>query len=401
MMILAAPDALQKLNLMAENARYEAAGETPHSEKPGEITPERQGQRNIPLGIRGVLSCITEVSTPGGKKPILKAMITTACEMNCYYCPFRAGRGVMRRVTFKPDELAAAFDQIQRAGLVDGIFLSSGILKGGVATQDKIIETAEIIRRRYGYRGYVHLKIMPGAQFEQVRRAMQLADRVSVNLEGATAQRLEALAPRKNFEENLLGRLGWTQTIRAAQDPRDPDRIRASAVTQFVVGAVGDTDLELLSISERLYQQMALKRAYYSAFNPVRDTPFENKSATPAVRQLRLYQASFLLRDYEWDIEDLPFEGEGDLRLDVDPKQAYADVTLKEAPVEIMQAERRDLLRVPGIGPKGAELIMQGRCKGVIKDIQDLRGLGLRGVERAAPYILLDGHRPDYQMGLL
>src|SRR6202011_846902 len=150
---------------------------------------------------------ITNLSTPQGKRPVLKAMMTTACERNCFYCPFRAGRGKTKRLTFTPDEMAGGFDTLQQAGQVDGLFLSSGIIKGSVTTQDKIIDTAEIIRKRYDYRGYLHLKVMPGIEYDQLYRLMQLADRVSVNLEGPTQERLDALAPKKDFQRELLSML--------------------------------------------------------------------------------------------------------------------------------------------------------------------------------------------------
>lgn len=374
------PDPLQKLTLMGDVTLYEPAGDAPTSEAKA---------RHVPPDLT---ECIAHVSTPSGKKPVLKTMMTTACEKNCFYCPFRAGRGEMRRETFKPDELARVFDQVQRARLVDGIFLSSGIVNGGVTTQDRIIDTAEIIRRRYGYRGYVHLKIMPGADADQIRRAMQLADRVSINLEAPTAQRLAALAPRKTFDSEILERLLW-----AGQARQSGERLRADVVTQFVVGAVGDTDLELLSLSDRLYRQASLKRAYYSAFSPVQSTPFENLPPTASQREFRLYQSSFLLRDYAWEVEDLPFMANGNLRLDVDPKRAWADLHLVHAPVDLMRAPRADLLRVPGIGPRYATAILKARRVGRLSDLAHLRQLGIRAAERIAPYILLDGQRPPQQ----
>ena len=193
-----APDAYQKLSLLDDTMRFEPAGTQPQTEK------EPQSQR-----APKPLPCISDVSTPTGKKPILKAMMTTACERNCFYCPFRAGRNQTKRVTFTPDEMAATHIKLARANIVDGLFLSSGIIKGSVTTQDKIIDTAEILRRKYGYRGYLHLKVMPGAEYDQIRRTMQLADRVSVNLEGATAQRLALLAPKKDYWGELITRLQW------------------------------------------------------------------------------------------------------------------------------------------------------------------------------------------------
>jgi predicted DNA-binding helix-hairpin-helix protein len=377
------PDAVQKLDQIDEAARFEPAGDNPLNEGKRESRV-----RSLP--------CVSHVATPGGSKPILKTMLTTACEKNCFYCPFRAGRSSTRRVTFQPDEMAATFDQMQRSGAADGIFLSSGIIKGGVTTQDKLIDTIEIIRKRYHYQGYVHLKIMPGAQYDQVYRAMQLADRVSINLEGPTPERLNALAPKKDFGGDLLERLRWAHDIKRQAG----GQIRASLVTQFVVGAVGDTDLELLSLSGQLYEQIGLKRAYYSAFEPITDTPFENLSPESKLRELRLYQSSFLLRDYRWDVEDLPFTQSGNLSLDVDPKRAWADNHLRETPIDVMRASPQELLRIPGIGPRGVEAILRARGQGKLTDLAHLRAIGIRSPEQAAPYILLDGQRPMRQLSL-
>ncbi|MBN1312291.1 MAG: radical SAM protein [Anaerolineae bacterium] len=385
------PNTIEKLTLLGDVNPHERVGDQPQHEN-------RALSSRIAQDIKHVLSCISMVSTPKGKKPVLKTMVTTACEKGCNYCPFRAGRRGMHRVTFKPDELAQAFDQIQRARLVDGIFLSSGVAWGGVTTQDKIIDTIEIIRRKYGYTGYVHLKLMPGAEFEQVRRAMQLADRVSVNLEGPTKERLDALAPGKDFSSELLERLLWTHQIRQQADPGSPERVRAGTVTQFVVGAVGDTDLELLSLTERLYQQIKLRRAYYSAFGPIEETPFENLPHTPPLREFRLYQSSFLLRDYEWDVEELPFQDGGNLPLDVDPKRAWADEHLRESPIDVMHAGRRELMRIPGVGPKGANAIIKARRAGHLTELGHLRAIGIRAPQQAASYILLDGRRPPQQL---
>jgi predicted DNA-binding helix-hairpin-helix protein len=397
MSIYSSPDGFEKLALIGSANDFERAGDNPVAEGANIIVSD---QRNIPLNIKGVMSCITEVATPKGAKPVLKAMVTTACEMDCYYCPFRAGRAKTRRVTFKPDELAAAFDQLQRARLVDGIFLSSGIIGGGVKTQDRIIDTIEIIRSKYAYEGYIHLKIMPGAEYDQLRRAMQLADRISINLEGANAQRLDKLAPKKDFEQDLLTRIRWAHEIREKARHEASGSIRAGVVTQFVVGAVGDTDIELLSMTDHLYSQVGLRRAYYSRFKPVTQTPFEELDEIPAIRERRLYEASFLLRDYAWDVEELSFEGEGNLRLDVDPKRAWADEHLREQPIDLMRAEKGDLLRVPGIGPKGAQSILKARRFGVLREISDLKKIGIAAADRAAPYVLFNGHRPVRQLSM-
>ena len=421
MNIRVAPDTIEKMALLADATRFEAAGDSPHREgasegvaaaleagtppscfvpntgaMDGEIPltaapPTRSAKRSV---LEGLQASISMAATPKGPKPLLKGMVTTACERNCYYCPFRAGRSRTQRISFSPDELAKGFDQLQRAKMVDGLFLSSGIIGGGPTAQDKIIASAEILRRKYSFGGYIHLKIMPGAEYEQIRQAMRLADRVSINLEGATAQRLAALAPMKSYWDELLQRMTWVHRI------RQEERLRTSLATQFVVGAVGDTDLELLAINAKLYSELKLARVYFSAFNPVGQTPFEDVTPVLPLREFRLYQASFLLRDYGWDLEEMSFQGDQNLRLDVDPKQAWADKNLRHAPVDLSTADRPNLLRVPGIGPKSADAILAARRQGEIRDVEQLRAVGVAAPIKALPYVLFNGRRPAHQPAL-
>ena len=343
---------------------------------------------------------IQPAQMPGGKQILLlKTMITSACERDCYYCPFRAGRD-FRRATFSPDELAETFMQVFRMRGVEGIFLSSGIAGGGVRMQDKLLAAAELLRRKHGFRGYVHLKIMPGAEKDQVRRAMQLADRVSLNLEAPNSDRLARLAPHKEFLDELLLRLKWVAEIRQNEPAARGWAGRwPSSTTQFVAGGADESDVELLQTSEYGYRSLGLKRVYYMAFDPVRDTPMENRAPTPPQREARLYQASFLLRDYGFSLEEMPFQPDGNLPLHIDPKRAWAEVHLRERPVDLQRAERRDLLRVPGIGPRSADAILAARRGGRLRDLSGLRALGVLPA-RAAPYVLLDGRRPSYQPAL-
>lgn len=338
---------------------------------------------------------------PGGKRvPLLKSLLTSACERNCYYCPFQAGRD-FRRVTFKPDEMAQMVVDLTRAKIIRGAFISSGIAGGGLRTQDKLLDTAEILRKKLQYRGYLHLKLMPGADAAQIERAMQLADRVSVNLEAPNPNRLALLAPQKQMMDELLRPLRVVESIRRSQPGYQGWNGRwPSTTTQFVVGAVGESDLELLQTTAYLYRKLRLARSYFSAFHPINDTPFADRAPTNPWRQHRLYQASFLLRDYGFELEDMPFQPTGDLPLDVDPKQAWARQNLSQAPVEINRAERHELLKIPGIGPRGAQVILNARVRGGrLHSLEDLKSLGIY-VTRAAPFILLDGVRPPAQMAL-
>jgi predicted DNA-binding helix-hairpin-helix protein len=350
-------------------------------------------QQKVTLGIQSAV-------LPGGKRlPLLKTLLTSACERDCYYCPFRARRN-FRRVTFKPEEMARVFVELHQAGTADGLFLSSGIAGGGVRTQDRLLDTAAILRRRHAYQGYLHLKLMPGVEREQVLQAMRLADRVSINLEAPNTERLRQLAPHKIFFEELLQPLQWAEDIRRTLPARQTQRGRwPSLVTQLVVGGAGESDREILTTTTYMTQQLRLQRVYFSAFSPVPDTPMEQYPSENPWREHRLYQAAILLRDYGFVLGDMPFTLDSRLPLDVDPKLSWAQTHLHAAPVEVQRAERHELLRVPGIGPKGADAILRARRHGTFRNLGDLQRLGVLA-KRAAPFILLNGKPPVQQLRL-
>ncbi len=338
---------------------------------------------------------------PNGKKiTLLKTLLTSACERDCHYCPFRAGRN-FRRATLKPDEMAHIFISLHRAGIVEGLFLSSGLIGGGIKTQDRLLETSHILRNKLGFKGYLHLKIMPGAEFAQVEQAMQLADRVSLNLEAPNTKRLKILAPHKVFVDELIQPLKWVAEICATKPAQNGwNRRWPSVATQFVVGGAGENDSELLATTEYLYRELGLKRAYYSPFRPVEDTPLENQPATMLQRENRLYQASYLIRDYGFTMEELPFDENGNLHQETDPKLSWAKIFLTENPIEINEASKGELLHVPGIGPKGVAALVIERRKNRMKSVEDLRRIGINP-SRAAPFIMIDGRRPSQQLSLL
>jgi predicted DNA-binding helix-hairpin-helix protein len=383
-------DQLETLQSLSEQMELEHAEES-RSEpaKPACFTPKEQ---------RAVF--VHPAQLPGGKQvKLLKTLLSSACERDCYYCPFRAGRD-FRRATFKPQEFAELFMKLYQSNLAEGIFLSSGIAAGGANTQNKILDTAEILRDKLGFRGYLHLKIMPGAEKGQVLRLMQLADRVSINLEAPNTERLAKLAPNKTFIEELFRPLRWVEEIRQSQPAyRGWNGRWPSTVTQFVAGGSDESDLELLTTTDWLMRNVRLKRAYFSAFSPVRDTPMENKPAVDPLREHRLYQASFLLRDYGFDLEDMPFFQDGNLPLATDPKLAWAQQNLKGTPLEVNKAERGELLRIPGIGPRGADAILRARRSGTLRDLTTLKKLGIV-TTRVAPFVLLDGRRVDTQLSM-
>lgn len=383
-------DSLQTLKELSSQMQFEADGEPgASSHAPACYSPKEDS------------NAITHAAQlPNGQKIVLlKTLLSSACERDCFYCPFRAGRD-FRRATFKPDEFAGLFSKMNQSGMAEGVFLSSGIAAGGVRTMDKLLDTADILRKKYHFKGYLHLKIMPGSEKDQVFRAMQLADRVSVNLEAPSTERLARLAPHKIFIEELMRPLRWVEEIRRTVpaykfwNGRHP-----STVTQFVAGGADESDLELLNTTQWLMKNVRLKRAYFSAFHPILDTPLENKPAVNPMREHRLYQASFLLRDYGFDLEDLPFTSDENLPLHTDPKLAWAQINLVHAPIEVNRAEKRDLMKIPGIGLKGAEAILSARRLNRLHDLSALKKLGVIA-ERAAPYILLNGRRPASQLTL-
>ncbi|MEA3374746.1 MAG: radical SAM protein [Chloroflexota bacterium] len=376
-------DAVEKLRLLGPATCFEPA------EEMGAVRPAGSQQR-----VDDISRCIHHAVLPNGKRiALLKTLLTSACERDCHYCAFRQGRD-FRRATFSPDELARLFMQMHQSGMAQGIFLSSAIAGGGPNTEDRLIETARMLRRRYAFRGYIHLKIMPGAERDQVETAMRLADRVSVNLEAPNTKRLGSMAPHKTFDVELLQRLRWIEEIRRERPGHWP-----SSTTQFVVGASEESDVELLTTTEYLHQEAGLARTYFMAFAPIPDTPLEDHPPTPPEREHRLYQASFLLRDYGFSAEELPFNRNGNLPLEVDPKLAWARRTLTQAPVEVNTASRQQLLRVPGIGPKSADKITKARRLGKLGDLSDLGKLGI-ATQRCAPFVLLDGRCPPRQLSL-
>lgn len=365
-----------------------------------EPTQERRaGSINLPRKTKTSLAVSSAVTPNGGSIRLLKTLLSSYCENDCRYCPFRAQRDQVR-TAFRPDEFARLFLQLHQAGLVEGIFLSSGIFQSPTATQDQLLDTAAILRRKHRFPGYLHLKIMPGATRAQVEEAMLLADRVSINLEAPHQGALAELAPGKHLYQDLLTPLQWMEDIRQNQSPiRAWKKTWPSSTTQFVVGAAGETDLDLLSMTANLSGSRGISRAYFSSFNPIPGTPLENTPASDPRREFRLYQASFLLRDYHFTLEDIPFLPSGLLSLTVDPKTAWADAHLKQQPLEINTAAPKELLKIPGIGPARQRAILVGRRRQRITSIDHLKALGAYS-SRSLPYILLNGRLPVRQLTL-
>ena len=332
---------------------------------------------------------------PDGKQiKMLKILQTNACEKDCFYCATRRGRDVPR-ATFKPDELAETFDQIHRARLAEAIFISSGVVGGGTRTMEKMLATAELLRGKFAFRGYLHLKLMPGAQDAAIERALQLADRVSVNLEAPSSEFLSKLSPMKRYTEELLAPLQTARNLIA----KNPKLARKTLTTQFVVGAADERDRDILTRTTLLYRDLQMARIYYSAFQPIANTPLENHAPTSLVRENRLYQTDFLFRQYGFVFDDLVFDASGNLPTQADPKTMWATAHPEFFPIELNRASKEQLLRIPGIGPTSVSRILAMRRASPFSAIEQLARVGADAT-RAAPFVLLNGRAPARQLVL-
>ncbi|MBN2056033.1 radical SAM protein [bacterium] len=367
-----------RFKLLTDDARHDVCADDVAAAMSGEAGGAGLAGRYRQLGDR---------FTPAKcSAPLLRILLTNYCEKNCGYCVNRRSANV-RRASFTPDEMARFFHMIHTRGLVRGLFLSSGIHGNLVRTQDKLLAVAELLRRRYRYSGYLHLKILPGAQPAQIEQAVALASRVSINIEAPSRRVLEKIAPDKDMDEELLRPI---KIIDALQ--RRGRRARLGYTTQLVVGAGGESDAEIMRATTYLYHRLGLRRAYYSGFQPVPDTPLDGIAPASALRQHRLYQADALVREYGFDVASLPFSVDGNLSLEKDPKVMWADAHPELFPVELNRAWYEQLIRVPGIGPRFARRIISLRRLDSIRDPDQLARNGIH-IPRALPYVLFDGRR--------
>ena len=321
----------------------------------------------------------------GGSTTLMRIMQTNACSLSCGYCPTFCG-GKVKRATLSPEEAATTFMEAHRKGLVDGLFLTSGVPGRAERATDRMLATLEILRRRESFRGYLHVKLLPGTQEAQVEAAARLADRISVNLEAPTDAHVHALAREKDLSGDLLPKLELAGRLLRERGGG------AGTTTQFVVGAAGERDREILGVVAGLERRRLLHHAHFSAFQPVVGTPMEGRPSTPAARELRLYQAEHLLRQYGFTWEELPFASDGNLPLDDDPKTAWAIAHPERFPIEIETASYAQLVRVPGLGPATATTLVAERHRTLMRGARDLERAGV-DVVRAGYFLTLRGRR--------
>ena len=374
---------LDKLTILTDAAKYDAACTSSGLDRAG-----RPGK----LGSTVLGRCCHSFSADGRCVTLLKVLMTNACCYDCQYCVNRRSNDVPR-TAFTPRELAELTIGFYRRNYIEGLFLSSAVLRDPDYTTERMIETLRLIREEYGFAGYIHAKAIPGADPLLTYRLGLLADRMSVNIELPSEASLKALAPDKTRASILTPMAQIREAIlesgQALRLYRGAPRFApAGQSTQMIIGATPESDLHILRLTEGLYQKYQLKRVFYSAYLPVSDSkllPAPQGFQPPLLREHRLYQADWLLRFYHFEATELLDEGHPDLDPRLDPKCCWALRHLEEFPVEVNRADYERLLRVPGIGVRSARRILTARRVGPIT-FEGLKKLGV--VLKRAQYFL-------------
>ena len=382
-------DLLEKLTVLTDAAKYDAAC-TSSGVRRG-FQPGKIG--NTTSSIAG---CCHSFSADGRCITLLKVLMTNSCVYDCRYCVNRRSNDT-RRAAFTPKELAELTIQFYRRNYIEGLFLSSGVLRSPDYTTEQMIEALRILREDYGFNGYIHAKAIPGTSPELVYRLGLLADRLSVNIELPSEQGLRSLAPDKS-RSAILRPMGLIRDqarqskSELAKYKHAPAFAPAGQSTQLIVGATQDTDRHILHLTESLYAKYRLERVFYSAYVPIVESSLLPSLDTkpPLLREHRLYQADWLLRFYGFRAEELLDEQHPDFNPRIDPKCFWAICHPEQFPVEIMRAEYETLLRVPGIGPVSARRIVSARRVSHLR-YEDLSRLGV--VLKRAQFFITCGGR--------
>lgn len=347
------PDVHEKLAILSRDSQYDLACAC--------ATRPEEHRRRSKDG-----KWIYPVILPNGATTYLfKTLLFNECVNNCKYCPLRAGSRV-QRCGLSPEELAKAFLSYYKARKVSGLFLSSAVLSSPDKTMERINESAVILRRG-GFRGYIHLKIIPGASDAAIRQTVSLANAVSLNIESPTEDAFKYLSTTKNFLADIIRPMHFISRLTQKGSPYN----RVKQTTQFVVGASKETDREIIWASGKLYKQLGLDRVYFSAYQRGAgsfDLPGERCLASSAdllTREHRLYQADWLMRKYGFKADEIPLLTDGNLSLELDPKELWAKTHPEFFPVNINKDDRYRLLRIPGLGAVMVERILACRKNGI------------------------------------
>ncbi|WP_422478329.1 helix-hairpin-helix domain-containing protein [Pleomorphochaeta sp. DL1XJH-081] len=328
----------------------------------------------------------------GGSGIMLKTLLSNSCTNDCKYCPLREDTDT-RRTSLKPEELASFFMEFQSKRRLIGLFLSSGVIGSADYTMDRLIATAEILRKQYRYRGYIHMKIIPGASTDAIDKALSLSSAVSLNIETPGASHFAKLSESKHYDTDIIGGIKYLSAMTAKGSPF----AKVTKTSQFIVGASDETDKEILNYTWAMYRKLGYNRLYYSAYQSglgdpripgeqlgLQATPVTQASLFPEIRtaagnpqilmrEHRLYQADYLYRQYGFTFNDLLFDQTGNLDLSSDPKLLWARHHPEFFPVSISKASKEDLLKVPGIGPILANRIVTYRKNTPIGSLENLK----------------------------
>jgi len=377
---------LDKLGILTDAAKYDVACTSSGVDRKG---------NGKTMGNCVAAGICHSFSSDGRCISLLKILLTNECIYDCKYCLNRCSNDVPR-ATFTPEEVCTLTMEFYRRNYIEGLFLSSGILQSPTFTMELIYRTLWLLRNKYGFNGYIHVKAIPGADAELIRRTGFLADRMSVNLELPTAEGLRVLAPNKH-RKNILTPMRQIQNgIHANKEElvvyrNAPKFVSGGQSTQMIIGATKENDYQILNVAESLYQKFELKRVFYSAFVKVNEdkTLPALPGGPPLLREHRLYQADWLLRFYGFKAEELLNEKHPFFNVMLDPKEDWAVQHLEQFPVEINRASYETLLRVPGVGVKSAMRIVAARRNASLT-FADLKKIGVV-LKRAVFFITCNG----------
>lgn len=369
---------VEKLRILGAGTKWDACFPGHSDRKP--VGNDRVGAPSM--------NGICKSFTPDGRcVSLLRVLQSNACVHDCKYCVNSSICKQESKTRFEPKELADLFMNFYTRNFVEGFFLSSGVAGNETVAFEQMYQTVSILRNKYQYQGYVHLKVMPGAHPSQIKALSEVADRISLNAECPNTAAFSELCTTKDYAKDVETRLRMVSRYASTKGGAD-------STTQFVVGAAGETDSEYIDSLEHLYSDLGVKKAYFSAFDALAGTPLEVQQSVPKQREHRLYQLDWLLRFYHFsfdEVKSMVDEG-GMLPIHQDPKIAFALQNPDRFPVDPNSASLSELLHVPGIGVQGAHAILELREHQKIRSASDLKSTGIV-VSRADPFLALSGFR--------
>ena len=378
-------DIREKLEILADAAKYDVSCSSSGSNRKN---------KNNGLGNGSMGGICHSYSEDGRCISLLKILMTNACIYNCEYCINRRENDT-QRATFSPEEVANLTMNFYRRNYIEGLFLSSGIIKNPDYTMERLVKVAELLRYKYNFNGYIHMKAIPGSSQDLVKKMGLLVDRMSINIELPTQKALSILAPEKKIADITRPMGNVKNELMVYGEDRKkfahtPKFLPAGQTTQMIIGAGRESDLEIIKTSEKLYNNYALKRVYYSGFVPVVKSKFtQGIDKTPLLREHRLYQADFLMRGYRFKADDLLSKNDANFDLSIDPKSNWAINNIERFPIEINTASFFELMKVPGFGRTYANRIIEARQFRKLT-YDSLRALKI-STKRAKHFILVNG----------